>query len=338
MPKSEPQVINRKAVGDFVSSFIRQLKYKREDFKTIGTFGGFTSLIDLGNFAVSLNNDGVGTKTIIAEEAQRYDTIGIDCIAMNVNDAITAGAEPIAMVDYISLREPDAEMAKNLGTGFNVGAQMSNITIVGGETAIVPDLINHIDISGTSLGIVQKSQIINGEKIHDGDLIFALQSSGLHSNGYTTVRKIIRDNELGLMDKFPGDTKKTVDVLLEPTRIYVREILDIMNIVNIKGMANITGGGIKNLTRMKDMKYVISDPIEPQNVFKKLMEMGRLSYEQMYEIFNMGMGYVIVVDPESRIDFMSTLRNRVHFKEIGHVENGSGIEIPSLELNYSGYY
>lgn len=338
MPKSEPQIINRKAVGDFVSSFIRQLKFKREDFKTIGTFGGFTSLIDLGNFAVALNNDGVGTKTIIAEEAQRYDTIGIDCIAMNVNDAITSGAEPIAMVDYISLREPDAEIAKSLGTGFNVGAQMSNITIVGGETAIVPDLINHIDVSGTSLSIVQKSQIINGERISDGDLIFSLQSSGIHSNGYSTVRKIIKDNEIDLMDKFPGDTKKTVDVLLEPTRIYVREILDILNIVNIKGMANITGGGIKNLSRMKDMRYVITDPVEPQNVFKRLQEMGGLSNEQMYEIFNMGMGFVVVIDPESKIDFISTLRNRVQIKEIGHVEKGNGIEIPSLGLTYSGYY
>ena len=338
MPGSEPQIINRKAVGDFVSSFIRQLKFKREDFRTIGTFGGFTALIDLGNFAVALNNDGVGTKTIIAEQAQRFDTLGIDCIAMNVNDAITAGAEPIAMVDYIALREPDPDMAKSLGTGFNVGAQMSNITIVGGETAIVPDLINHIDVSGTSLSIVQKSQIINGEKIRDGDLIFSLQSSGLHSNGFTTVRKIISDNEIDLFEKFPGDNKKAVDVLLEPTRIYVREILDILNIVNIKGMANITGGGIKNLTRMKDMKYVITDPVEPQNVFKQLQEMGNLSNEAMYEIFNMGMGFVVVIDPDSKLDFISTLRNRIPIKEIGHVENGNGIVIPSLELSYTGYY
>ena len=338
MPSTEPQIINRKEVGEFVSSFIRQLKFKREDFRTIGTFGGFTSLIDLGNFAVALNTDGVGTKTILAEEAQRYDTLGIDWIAMNVNDAITAGAEPIAMVDYIALKEPDPDVAKSLGTGFNVGAQMSNITIVGGETAIVPDLINHIDVSGTSLSIVQKSQIINGERIKDGDLIFSLQSSGVHSNGFTTVRKILRDNDLDLMEKFPGDGKKIVDVLLEPTRIYVREILDIMNIVNIKGMANITGGGIRNLTRMKDMKYVISDPVDPQNVFKKLMEMGNLTYEQMYETFNMGMGYVVVIDPESRIDFINTLRNRIAFKEVGHVENGNGIQIPSLGISYASYY
>lgn len=338
MRGSEPEIIDRKLVGEFVSSFIRQLKFKREDFRTIGSFGGFTSLVDLGNFAVSMNNDGVGTKTIIAEETGRYDTLGIDCIAMNVNDAITAGAEPIAMVDYIALRDPNPEVARQLGTGFNVGAQMSNITIVGGETSVVPDLISHIDVSGTSIGIVQKTQIINGENIRDGDLIFALQSSGLHSNGFTTVRKIIRDNDLDLAEKFPGDNKKTMDVLLEPTRIYVREVLDIMNIVNIKGMANITGGGIKNLSRMKDMKYVLSDPIEPQNVFNQLGELGGLTPSQMYEVFNMGMGYVVVIDPDSRIDFINSLRSRVQFKEIGHVENGSGIEIPKMDVSFSGYY
>lgn len=338
MQGSEPQIVDRKMVGEFVSSFIRQLKFKREDFRTIGSFGGFTSLVDLGNFAVSLNNDGVGTKTMIAEEGERYDTLGIDCIAMNVNDAITAGAEPIAMVDYIALRDPNPEVARQLGTGFNVGAQMSNITIVGGETAMVPDMINHIDVSGTSLGIVQKTQIVNGENIKEGDLIFGLQSSGLHSNGFTTVRNIIRENNIDLNEKFPGENKKALDVFLEPTRIYVREVLDIMNIVNIKGMANITGGGIKNLTRMKDMKYVLSDPIEPQNVFKQLGDLGNLTPSQMYEIFNMGMGYVIVIDPDSRIDFINSLRSRIQFKEIGHVENGSGIEMPSMEVSYSGYY
>jgi len=338
MPVVNNGIINRKAQGEFVNSFIRQLKFKREDFKTIGGFGGFTSLIDLGNFAVSINNDGVGTKVMIAEEANRWDTMGIDCIAMNVNDAITVGAEPIAMVDYIALRESSAEMARQLGTGFNVGAQISNITIVGGETAIIPDLIRSTDISGTVFGIVQKSQIVNGENIRPGDLIFSLQSSGLHSNGFTTVRHILAENKIGLNDTFPGDTKKTVDVLLEPTRIYVREILDILNLVNIHGMANITGGGFKNLPRMKDMHYVIEEPVEPPNVFNQLMSLGGLSYDQMYETFNMGTGFVVVIDPESKLDFLNILKSRVSIKEIGHVEAGSGISIPKFSVELSDYY
>lgn len=338
MPSAKQGSVDRKAQGDFISTFIRQLKFKREDFRTIGSFGGFTSLVDLGNFAVSINTDGVGTKTMIAEEANRWDTVGIDCIAMNVNDAITAGSEPLAFVDYLSIREPNQEIARQLGTGFNVGAQMSNLTIVGGETAIVPDLVKYIDISGTSFGIVQKTQIVNGETISDGDLIFGLQSSGLHSNGFTAVREIIKKNEIDLSESFPGENKKAVDVLLEPTRIYVREVLDIMNLVRIKGMANITGGGIRNLSRMKDMSYIIEDPIEPQNVFNKLMEMGELTYEQMFEIFNMGTGFAVVIDQDSRLDFINTLRNRVPFKEIGHVENGTGIKIPKYSVEFSGYY
>ncbi|MCL4437900.1 MAG: phosphoribosylformylglycinamidine cyclo-ligase [Thermoplasmataceae archaeon] len=338
MPKDSPNVIDRKGQGEFVSFLIRQLKFKRDDFRTIGSFGGFTSLIDLGNFAVSLNNDGVGTKTILAEQAGKYENIGIDCIAMNVNDAITVGAEPIAFVDYIALREPDLEIARQLGTGFNVGAQMSNLTIVGGESSIVPDLMNHIDVSGTSLGIVQKSQIVKGESIKDGDLIFGFQSSGLHSNGFTTVRDIITKNEIDLNSQFPGESKKAADVLLEPTRIYVREVLDALSIIPIKGMANITGGGLRNLSRMKDMKFVIEDPIKPQNVFVRMMEMGKLSYKDMYEIFNMGIGYAVVIDPESKVDFVNLLRNRVQFKEIGHVENGSGIHVVPYDVSFEGYY
>ncbi len=334
----ERKIIDRKSQGEFVSTFLRQIKFRRSDFRTINPLGGFTSLIDLGNFAVSLNNDGVGTKTIIAAETNRYNTIGIDCVAMNVNDAITVGAEPIAMLDYISLKEMDNDIARQLGIGFNVGAQIANVNIVGGETAIVPDLVKNIDISATVLGLIHKDQIITGEKISDGDLIFAMKSSGLHSNGYTTVRQIIKNNNINYDEKFPGDNKTVADVLLEPTRIYVREVLDAMSLVPIKGMANITGGGIKNVPRMKDMKYVINNAFDPDNVFLRLMDLGNLSFNEMFEIFNMGMGYIVIIDPESKTDFLNTVRNRVPVKEIGHVENGSGIVIPEYSVEMHGYY
>ncbi len=331
-------IINRKMQGEFVSTFLRQIKFKRDDFKNIGFFGGFTSLIDLGNFAISFNNDGVGTKTMIAEEANRFDTIGIDCIAMNVNDAITVGSEPIAIVDYLAMKDLDDDIARQLGIGFNVGAQIANISIVGGETAVVPDIVNHIDVSAAVLGIVQKSQIVDGEKIRDGDIVFSLGSSGIHSNGYTTIRKILKENEIGMADKFPGESKKTSEILLEPTRIYVREVLDIMSIINIKGMANITGGGFKNIGRMKDLHYVIDDPVEPQNVFNQIMKLGNLTYSQMYEIFNMGTGFVMVIDASDRVDFLNIMRNRIPVKEIGHVENGTGVSIPKYDVEFSGYY
>ncbi len=334
----ERKIIDRKSQGEFVSNFLRQIKFRRPEFRTINPLGGFTSLIDLGNFAVSFNNDGVGTKTIIAEEANKYNTIGIDCVAMNVNDAITVGAEPIAMLDYLSLKDMDNEVARQLGIGFNVGAQIANVNIVGGETAIVPDLVKNIDISATSLGIIQKDQIITGEKISEGDLIFALKSSGLHSNGFTTVRQIMKDNNVDYQDQFPGESKTVADVLLEPTRIYVREIMDAMSIVPLKGLANITGGGIKNIARMKDMKYVIETPFEPDNVFSRLMDMGNLSFSEMFEIFNMSMGFIVVIDPENKTDFLNIIKNRVPVKEVGHVENGSGIIIPEYSVEMHGYY
>lgn len=331
-------LVNRKSQGEFVNSLLRQLKYKRTDFRTIGAFGSFTSLIDLGTFAISFNTDNVGTKTMVAEEAEKFDTIGIDCVAMCVNDAITSGSEPIAMVDYIQLRDTDTEVARQIGTGINVGAQLANVTMVGGETAIVPDIVTHMDLAGAAIGIVQKGQIINGEKIEAGDLIFALGSSGIHSNGFTTARRVLKNSGIGVNDAFPGDSKKTYEVLLEPTRIYVREILDILNIVNIKGLANITGGGVRNISRVKDMRYVIDDPMDPQNVFKQIMDLGKLDYPTMYETFNMGMGFVVITDEESKRDLTASLRGKVPLKEIGTVENGTGIEIPEFSVNFQGYF
>ncbi len=338
MDEPSDKLLDRKGIGDFVGTLVRQLKYRREDFRVIGASGGFTSLLDLGNIAVAINTDGVGTKVLLASEANKWEGIGIDCVAMNVNDTITVGAEPLAMVDFLSLHDLDLQVAKDLGVGLNVGAQMANLSIVGGESALVPDIVKHMDVSGTAIGIVQKSQITTGEKIKDGDLIYSLQSSGLHSNGFTTVRKIIKENSLDLHEKFPGENRKVADILLEPTRIYVHEIMDIINIVEINGMANITGGGFKNIPRMKDMKYVITDPVTPQPVFNTLMDLGKLTMEQMYETFNMGTGYVVVIDQESKHDFVNTLRNRVAIREIGHVENGSGVEIPKMEVNLSNYY
>ncbi|MEM0139785.1 MAG: phosphoribosylformylglycinamidine cyclo-ligase [Ferroplasma sp.] len=334
----EKNIIDRKLQGEFVSNFLRQIKFSRNDFKTINPLGGFTSLIDLGNFAISFNNDGVGTKAIVAEETGNFSNIGVDCVAMNVNDAITVGAEPIAMLDYISLKNTDIETSKQLGTGFNVAAQIANINIVGGETAIMPDMVKYTDISASVLGIIQKDQIVTGGNIKNGDSIFALKSSGLHSNGYTTVRKIISDSGLSYGDKFPGDNKTVADVLLEPTRIYVREILDVLSIIKVKGMANITGGGIKNITRMKDMKYVIDNPFEPDNVFNKMIELGKLSYSEAFEIFNMGMGYIVVIDPADKRDFLNITKNRINTREIGHVEDGTGIFIPGYSVEMHGYY
>ncbi|MCL4315062.1 MAG: phosphoribosylformylglycinamidine cyclo-ligase [Candidatus Thermoplasmatota archaeon] len=338
MPRNSQDTKVRQNQGEFISNLIRQLKYKRDDFHTIGSFGGFTSLIDLGNLAVALNTDNVGTKSIIAEEMKKFDTLGIDCIAMNVNDTITVGAEPIAMVDYIELNRIDPEIARQLGSGLNVGAQMANITIVGGETSVVPDLVSHLDMAGTVFGIVQKNQIITGEKIADGDLIFSLGSSGVHSNGFTTIRRIMKENEIKIHDRFPGEDKTWGEVLLEPTRIYVREIMDILNIVEIKGMANITGGGLRNISRLKEMDYVIENPPDPQGIFKEIMKLGNLNYEEMYEIFNMGIGFVVIIDPESKRDMLSTLRNKVSVREIGVVHTGSAIKIPKFEVEYHGYF
>ena len=165
--------------------------------------GHYAGLIEFGDYALVLCTDGVGTKVRIAEALKKYDTIGIDCIAMNTNNALCVGAEPIAFVDYLAMDDPNPKITKEIGKGLERGAKLSNISIVGGETADLPELINGFDLAGTCLAYVKKNQIILGDKIHPGDAIIGLSSSGIHSNGYTLARRVVEEAEFSYKDEFP---------------------------------------------------------------------------------------------------------------------------------------
>jgi len=204
--------------GRFIRNLISEIKFRRIDRENKMHF---TGLIPFGEYYIAMNTDGVGTKILIANYLRKWDTIGIDCIAMNVNDTITIGAEPIAFVDYLAIDHYDMDMATQIGKGLNKGAELANIDIVGGETATIPEIVNGIDLSGTSIGIVKKDAIITGDHIREGDLIFGLPSSGIHSNGLTLARKV-----LNLDEKFEEHT--IGEELLIPTRIYVKDILELL--------------------------------------------------------------------------------------------------------------
>ncbi|MEM3265042.1 MAG: phosphoribosylformylglycinamidine cyclo-ligase, partial [Thermoplasmata archaeon] len=226
----------------FLDLMLSQIKFHRE--QNIILKGHYTGLVDFGEHYLALNTDGVGTKMIVAEEVKKFDTVGIDCVAMNVNDTICVGAEPLAMVDYLIINRYDSWIAEQIGKGLNKGLELANIELVGGETAVMPDLVNNIDLSGTALGIVKKDKLISGSAISDGDLIIGIESSGLHSNGFTLVRKLIKEHNISYNEKI-GEAKLD-SLLLEPTRIYVKEILELLKISEIHGLANITGGGLRN--------------------------------------------------------------------------------------------
>ncbi|MCQ2079491.1 MAG: phosphoribosylformylglycinamidine cyclo-ligase [archaeon] len=319
-----------------IGSLVDELKFKRSGFgQMVHKAGLFASLIDFGDRYVTLATDGVGTKLLIAEELGIWDTIGIDCIAMNVNDTICVNAEPISFVDYIAIDKPDDELTRQVGIGLNKGAELSNMEIVGGEIAVLPEMVNGLDLSGTCMGVVDKDKIITGETCEKGDLIVALQASGLHSNGLTLARKVVEANNIKLTDSVPGLAQSIGKELLTPTQIYVKQVLDITAKHTVHGLVDITGGGLRNILRMaKGLKYTIDDPIKPNAIFNILQELGNISNQEIYQTFNMGMGFTIIAPEE---DAEAIARENPNAKVVGRVEEGNGVYFAPEKLTYDHY-
>jgi len=312
-----------------IAVLAKQLTYKRTGIGApLTDVGHYAGLIDFGEYALALTTDGVGSKVIIANEMKRWNTVGIDCIAMNVNDLLAMGIEPLAFVDYIAISEPNNEIMRQIGEGLAKGAEISRMTIVGGETATLPDVIKGFDLAGTCMGMVKKDRIITGERIKPGDAVVGLPSSGIHSNGYSLVRKIIDDSGYLYSNPFPYDTDTTIgDELLIPTRIYM-EVLDAVNRFDIHGLAHITGSGLMKLHRVTKFGFDISDPLPPQPIFKFLQEEGEVEDIEMYKTFNMGMGFVVVLSQDEADEAAKMMGGKV----VGEIIE-EGIFVKGLEIN-----
>ena len=290
--------VNIEKEEDAIKGLLSSISSKRKGIgKPLG--GHYAGMIEFGEYALVLCTDGVGSKVKIASELKKWDTVGIDCMAMNVNDAICVGAEPLAFVDYLAIDDPDPKVTKEIGKGLEEGAKQSNVSIIGGETASLPDVINGFDLAGTCLAYVKKNEIVTGEAIVPGDVIIGLGSSGIHSNGYTLARKVVENNNLSYTDMFPDAfyPDKTIgEVLLTPTQIYVKEIVELLKKVKAHGLSHITGGGLRNLPRLhKKVKFVINDPFKPQPIFQFIQKYGNIDDKEMYQTFNMGMGFAVIV-------------------------------------------
>ena len=295
-------------------ALIAQIKgvNRKGDGEAIKLDNGFAGLVKLGDGALAMCTDGVGSKLLLAEEMNSIHTVGIDCVAMNTNDLICVGAEPLSFVDYVALDKPDEKLMAKIGMGLAEGCKQSNCTLSGGETAILPELVHGFDIAGTSVGYVKQDKIIDGTKIAEGNVLVGLKSSGPHSNGYTLIRKL-----------FDGD-KELGKKLVEPTRIYVKEVMGLINQVNVNGIAHITGGGLDNISRINDnFQYVIDNPLPVPSVFDWLQEKGNIETKEMYRTFNMGMGMIIIVNKADAEKSVSILGK--HAQVIGSVENGKGV-------------
>lgn len=311
-----------------IAALANQLTYKRTGIGApITDVGHYAGLIDFGEYALALTTDGVGSKVIIANEMKRWNTIGIDCIAMNVNDLLAMGIEPLAFVDYIAISEPNNEIMRQIGEGLAKGAEISRMTIVGGETATLPDVIKGFDLAGTCLGMVKKDRIITGERIQIGDAVVGLPSSGIHSNGYSLVRKIIDDSGYLYSNPFPYNTDTTIgDELLIPTMIYMG-VLDAVNSFDIHGLAHITGSGLMKLHRVTKFGFDIINPFPPQPIFRFLQEEGGVEDLEMYKTFNMGMGFVVVLSQDEADEAAKMMGGKI----VGEIIE-EGIFVKGLEI------
>lgn len=278
-------------------------------------------LLPLGHFAnvvrvnigdkemgIAISADGVGTKVLIAEMMNCYDTIGIDCMAMNVNDLLCVGARPISMLNYLAIQKIDETIMTQIARGLYEGARQAGVAIPGGETAQVRDLIRGVeegkgfDLAGMAMGIVETDRIITGKNINPGDLVFGLSSSGIHSNGFSLARLILLDKTGWRVDhKVPEFNKTVGEELLIPTRIYVQVILDVMEKVpGVKAFCHITGDGLLNLLRVdSDVAFIIDHIPDPPPIFRMIQQRGDISDREMFQVFNMGIGFCIVCEPES---------------------------------------
>jgi phosphoribosylformylglycinamidine cyclo-ligase len=256
--------------------------------------GHYASVIRVDDrLGIALSTDGVGTKLLLAEQMGRYDTVGIDCIAMNVNDVICVGAEPLAMLDYLAVERAETAVAAQIGAGLARGAELAGIEIPGGELAQLGELVRGFDLAGACFGTVQLDRIVDGSAMQPGDAVIGLPSSGLHSNGYTLARRALagidlKDDRLG---------RPLGEVLLAPTAIYVRAVLDLLRSgAEVRGLAHITSGGLQNLLRLRaEVGFEIGNPLPVPPVFDLIRELGDVPEEEMYEVFNMGCGFCCVV-------------------------------------------
>jgi phosphoribosylformylglycinamidine cyclo-ligase len=269
--------------------------------------GHYASVLRIApGLGIALATDSVGSKVIVAEQAHRFDTIGIDCVAMNVNDLICVGADPLALLDYIAVESAAPELLRELALGLRAGAEQAGIEIPGGEVCQLPEVIrghpspDGFDLVGSAFGTVALDRIVDGAACRPGDRLIGLPSSGVHSNGLTLARRALL--EAGGLEL--ADTPATLggasiaDALLEPTVIYVRAIVDLLRgEIAVHGLAHITGGGLLNLLRIGDgVGYEVTAPLPVQAIFELIAELGQVAAAEMWEVFNMGCGFCVIVD------------------------------------------
>lgn len=322
---------SQKAIGKLIASTHR-LQRKA---KIAHGFGHYAGVVEIpGKKLLATHTDGVGTKVIIANMMKRYDTIGIDCVAMNVNDIICVGATPISFVDYIAANRNDHRIFKKIVEGLVKGAKRSMVPIVGGETAIMPDVIEGdgfaFDLAGMVVGLLSRKDMILGNKIRRGDVIIGAASSGIHSNGYSLAREALLE-KYSVRDRVRG-VGRVGDALLTPTEIYTNPVLEIIQRCKINGLAHITGGSFTKLLRLKNIGYDIDSLPKIPPIMGLIQEQG-VRDDEMYKTFNMGVGFCVIAPREQAATVKAIFkRHKIASQEIGQIVSKKGVFINSTKI------
>lgn len=347
-----------KAVSSLINALSQSPRKKGQKGAPVQLAGGFGGIVEFGESRLALATDGVGSKLQLANEIGRWEGVGIDCVAMNVNDLLCVGAEPLAFVDYIAVPKTNPDVHAILGSSLSEACRRAKVTLAGGETATLPGIVNELDMSGTALGWFPKGEAITGENLEAGDVLIGLPSSGIHSNGYTLVRAVLERSGLSLKDvvpfnsnhegriieRFPGQNGDILlgEVLLNPTKIYVNPIIDLISscregsgpckISELKGLAHITGGGLSNLLRLHDsLGWEISDPLPIPPEFNWIAEVGLVSNKEMHRTFNMGIGMIIAVSSEHSEKIVNWLSDRLPGTKIVGSVNDEGRKVTHVD-------
>ena len=285
--------------------------------EVLNGIGGFGALFEISknykNPVLVSSTDGVGTKLKLAFKLGKHDCIGIDLVAMSVNDILVQGAEPLFFLDYFACGRLDVDIATRVVKGIALGCEQAGCALIGGETAEMPGMYseNEYDLAGFTVGVVEKDRIINGQSITEGDAVLGLASSGAHSNGYSLIRKILEESHTDMAANFNG--KVLMDIIMEPTRIYVKPLLDLLKHFPVKGMAHITGGGlVENIPRIlpEGLTAVLQRSAwDMPELFGWLQQQGKITDREMYRVFNCGIGMVLIISNEHVEAVMKALRN-----------------------------
>jgi phosphoribosylformylglycinamidine cyclo-ligase len=335
--------VDRKSVAESLARLLAQIQTRPSPAhgRAVDLPGHYAGLIRIGRETIAVTTDTVGTKGLLAAEVGAWEGVGEDIVGVNVNDLASVGARPSALVDTLSLSAPDPGVFEQIGRGLARGLRTSGMTLLGGETAVVPELVHGYDLGGTAIGFFPRGRRpVTGAAIRPGDVLIGIPSSGLHANGFTLVRRLLKEGHVDLTAPRPGGRGPIGIELLEPTRIYSPQSEALADRPEVQGFAHLSGGGVRNLARLNGrVAFVLDRWPEIPGLFGWVQSLGGVAPIEMFQTFNMGIGFVVVV---RRLHLAETLRRLARSGApdaavIGHVERGRGVRLPGPKLEYSGY-